>query len=195
MGSHSNSYASQVWDGGREPAQGSVDLTASRAWRLTAPGNLADGPLSLAGMVRRGRPRRLRPGRRAPAGAADDLVLEQVVRDAPGRRGPLPGGRDRTGRLHRGPPAAHRASPTDPAPGSAGPDLTITCDWATATELAQGTLSAQAALMAGRLRVSGNMARLSGRAADLVGLDPVPDVGPAPDHLLTWPPVNSSDRR
>ena len=57
----------------------------------------------------------------------------------------------------------------------AAPDLTITCDWATATELARGTVSAQAALMGGRLRVSGNLARLSGRAADLVGVDPVPD--------------------
>jgi hypothetical protein len=54
------------------------------------------------------------------------------------------------------------------------PDLTITCDWATATGLAQGTLSAQAALMAGRLRVRGDLAGLAGRAADLAGLDPVP---------------------
>ena len=80
------------------------------------------------------------------------------------------------------PPVAQRRRRTGPRPA---PDLTITCDWATAAELAQGKLSAQAALMAGRLRVRGNLARLAGRAADLVGLDPVPGVGPAPDHLLT----------
>jgi hypothetical protein len=41
--------------------------------------------------------------------------------------------------------------------------------------MAQGLLSAQAALLEGRLRVKGDLARLSGRAADLAGLDPVPD--------------------
>jgi hypothetical protein len=52
--------------------------------------------------------------------------------------------------------------------------LTIACDWATAAALAQGQLSAQAALMAGRLRVRGSLSRLSGWAVELIGLDPVP---------------------
>lgn len=105
-----------------------------------------------------------------PAGSPDPgpsaLVLEQVVRDGP----------DGEVRYQVVVTAdgAYIAPPSDPNPWPA-PDLTIACDWSTATGLAQGTLSAQAALMAGRLRVSGNLARLSGRAANLVGLDPVPD--------------------
>ncbi len=54
------------------------------------------------------------------------------------------------------------------------PDLTIASDWITAAEIAQGTLSAQAALMTGRLRVRGNLARLAAWAGDLPGLDAVP---------------------
>jgi hypothetical protein len=94
------------------------------------------------------------------------LVLEQVVRDGPD-------GEVRyrvvvtAGGAYIEPPSNLGSRPA--------PDLTIACDWSTATGLAQGTLSAQAALMAGRLRVSGNLARLSGQAAQLVGLDPVPD--------------------
>jgi hypothetical protein len=41
--------------------------------------------------------------------------------------------------------------------------------------MAQGRMSSQAALVAGRLRVKGNLTRLSGRSGDLVGLDPVPE--------------------
>ncbi len=106
------------------------------------------------------------------------LVLEQVVRDAPD-------GEVRyrvvvtAGGAYIEPPSS--------LDSRAAPDLTIACDWATATELAQGTLSAQAALMAGRLRVSGNLARLSGRAADLVGRRPRARLCPAPDHLLSTP--------
>ena|ERR1700728_3589694 len=98
-----------------------------------------------------------------------DLVLEQVVRDTPDGevryRVVVTGGL-----AHIEGPAA--AVSTNGAP--AGPDLTITCDWATATAMAQGALSTHAALLAGRLRVKGNMARLSGPGAPLVGLDPVP---------------------
>jgi SCP-2 sterol transfer family protein len=54
-------------------------------------------------------------------------------------------------------------------------DLTITTDWNTATAMAKGDLATQAALMQGRLRVRGNMVKLSGRAGDLAGLDPVPE--------------------
>jgi hypothetical protein len=54
-------------------------------------------------------------------------------------------------------------------------DLTITTDWETATAMARGELATQTALMQGRLRVRGNLARLTGRSADLAGLDPVPE--------------------
>jgi hypothetical protein len=107
----------------------------------------------------------------AEASAESPLVLEQVVRDGPD-------GEVRY-RVVVTAGGAYIEPPSNldrrPAPDQPAPDLTIACDWPTATDLAQGTLSAQAALMAGRLRVSGNLARLSRRAADLVGVDPVPD--------------------
>jgi hypothetical protein len=109
---------------------------------------------------------RLSPAR--PAGTPDQpaLVLEQIVRDGP--EGEV---------RYRVVVTADGAfiEPPSNLDSSAAPDLTIICDWSTATGLAQGTLSAQTALMEGRLRVSGNLARLSGRAAHLAGLDPVPD--------------------
>jgi hypothetical protein len=104
----------------------------------------------------------------SPAVALDrrSLVLEQVVRDSP------------DGEVRYLVVVTADGAYIQP-PSNAGtrpmPDLTISCDWSTATELAQGKLAAQAALMEGRLRVSGNLARLSGQAANLVGLDPVPD--------------------
>jgi len=115
-----------------------------------------------------------RPDARPRGGAverdADDLVLEQVVRDTP--EGEV---RYRVvvtaGTAYLEPPA----TPATPAAPASPADLTITCSWETAAAMAQGQLSAQTALMEGRLRVRGDMARLSGRAADLVGLDPVPD--------------------
>jgi hypothetical protein len=72
------------------------------------------------------------------------------------------------------------------APGggaAADVDLTITADWITASAIAQGTLSAQRALMEGRLRVRGSTSRLSGHEGDLVGLDPVP---PEVRHRTTF---------
>ena len=67
----------------------------------------------------------------------------------------------------------HRPDPAEPArPGRISPSPATgrpPLGWP------RGRSPTQAALMAGRLRVSGNMARLSGRAADLVGLDPVPE--------------------
>jgi hypothetical protein len=114
-----------------------------------------------------------RDERPQPAGAGpgetsgNQLVLEQVVHGTPdGEVRYRVVARDRTahielvGAIRNGPLAA--------------PDLTISCDWATAVAMAQGLLSAQGALMAGRLRVHGNLARLAGWAADLTGLDPVP---------------------
>ena len=107
----------------------------------------------------------------APGTDDCDLVLEQVVRDTPD-------GEVR----YRVVVTSGRAYIERPSSGGAGtesgtlpPDLRITCDWATAGAMAQGLLSAQAALLEGRLRVKGDLARLSGRAADLAGLDPVPD--------------------
>jgi hypothetical protein len=108
------------------------------------------------------------------AAGADDgaLVLEQVVRDTPD-------GEVRyrvvvtSGRAYIERPSANGAGTESGAAGP--PDLRITCDWSTAAAMAQGLLSAQAALLEGRLRVKGDLARLSGRAADLAGLDPVPE--------------------
>jgi hypothetical protein len=106
----------------------------------------------------------------APAGP-DDLVLEQVVRDTPD------GEVSYRVVVHDGvaylepPPAAPAGNGSRTTP----PDLTIACDWTTATAIAQGQLSTQAALMEGRLRINGNLARLAGRASRLAGLDAVPD--------------------
>jgi SCP-2 sterol transfer family len=52
--------------------------------------------------------------------------------------------------------------------------LTISSDYATVSAIAQGQLSAERALMQGRLRVRGSTERLAGRSAELIGLDPVP---------------------
>ena len=101
------------------------------------------------------------------AAGSEQLVLEQVVHGTPdGEVRYRVVARDGTARIE----------PVDVRPNgpAAAPDLTISCDWATAVAMAQGHLSAQGALMAGRLRVRGNLARLSGWAADLTGLDPVP---------------------
>jgi hypothetical protein len=96
------------------------------------------------------------------------LVLEQVVRDTPEgevRYRVVAGG----GTAHIEPVS------TSPPRGATAPaDLTISSDWPTAAAIAQGRLSAQAALMAGRLRVHGSLARLSQWTAELAGLDPVP---------------------
>ena len=101
------------------------------------------------------------------AAGGEQLVLEQVVHGTP------------DGEVRYRVVARNRAARIEPvgvtSNGPSGaPDLTISCDWATAVAMAQGHLSAQGALMAGRLRVRGNLARLSGWAADLTGLDPVP---------------------
>ena len=60
-----------------------------------------------------------------------------------------------------------------PGPGVT-PDLTLTVDYQTAAAIAQGDLSTQRALMQGRLRVKGSTKALSGRLAELAGLDPMP---------------------
>jgi hypothetical protein len=99
-----------------------------------------------------------------------DLVLEQVVRGTPD-------GEVRYRVVVSGATVYIDPPPTDATNGTAAPpppDLTLACDWETASAMAQGRLSSQAALVEGRLRVKGNLARLAGRAGDLVGLDPVP---------------------
>jgi hypothetical protein len=112
--------------------------------------------------------RRHQPAPRAPA--ANALVVEQVVTETPG------------GEVRYRVVVAGATARIEPAPNEARgtpdngpkPDLTITCNWATATAMAQGRLAAQAALMDGRLRIRGNLTRVTRGAGQLVGLDPVP---------------------
>lgn len=93
----------------------------------------------------------------------DRLVLRQVVIDTPG------GDVEYHVVVAAG---TARIFPPGCDPGRV--DLTITTDWGTASAIAQGTLAAQAALIAGKLRVKGNLATVSRHAASLAGLDPVP---------------------
>lgn len=59
-------------------------------------------------------------------------------------------------------------------PGRADdPDVTFTQDWATATAIATGELSAQAAFMAGRLRVGGDLPAVIERTRGALALDDV----------------------
>ena len=99
-------------------------------------------------------------GEAPPAGA---LVLEQVVDGTPY-------GQVRYLVLV----GAGKAFVRPAGDGDLAADLTITCDWETASAIAKGELSAQRALMQGRLRIRGGAAALAGRAADLAGTDPVP---------------------
>jgi hypothetical protein len=98
----------------------------------------------------------------APEPAADALVLRHVVHadaDAP-----------RTD--YDVVVSAGRVVIRHPVEGSA--DLVFTSDYPTAAAIAAGTMSTNAALAAGRLRVAGDVNRVAGRAADMSGLDPVP---------------------
>jgi hypothetical protein len=106
-------------------------------------------------------------GAKAARASSCVLVLEQVVRDTPD-------GEVRYRVVVRG--ATAHIEPAAPQANGAttAPDLTIASDWATATALAQGRLSAQAALMAGRLRIRGSLARLTACGPGLAGIDPVP---------------------
>lgn len=54
------------------------------------------------------------------------------------------------------------------------PDVTVTSNYATASAVASGRLSTFAALAAGELTVSGDMAALVSAAAGAAGLDPLP---------------------
>ncbi|MBI2708366.1 MAG: SCP2 sterol-binding domain-containing protein [Actinobacteria bacterium] len=94
------------------------------------------------------------------AAGADTLVLQQVVRGAPGGTFAWhlvlgPG----TAEVHEG--RAARA------------DVTLTSDAATAAAVAAGRASAQAAFMTGRLRVGGRITALLEHRAALAALDDV----------------------
>jgi hypothetical protein len=117
------------------------------------------------------------------AAGGSDLVLEQVVLNTPDGdvRYRVAVG-DGTARLVAPPHPPPTAAPGGAGNGTAGPswdarpaDLTFTSDWATAAALAQGVLSAQTAIMEGRLRVRGSLTRISGQAPRFAGLDPVPE--------------------
>ena len=89
------------------------------------------------------------------------LVLQQIVTGGPdgevGYHVSVGGGRARLSRGHAG-----------------TPDATFREDYATAAAIARGEQTIQAALLAGQIQVGGNMATLSARHDDLVGLDPIP---------------------
>ncbi len=59
--------------------------------------------------------------------------------------------------------------------GNAGDaDMTFTSDYRTAAAIASGTLSTQAALLQGRIRVTGSPVQLAERHGHLGGFDPIP---------------------
>jgi len=97
-----------------------------------------------------------------PEDAGDDaVVLAHVVTGAPG------------GDVHYHVVlAGERAWIEHGSDGAAA--VTFRSDWSTAVAIARGELSTQAALLAGRMRVSGNVALLASAADRLVGKDPVP---------------------
>ena len=89
----------------------------------------------------------------------DRLIVEPVVRDVPGRgevryRIAFVAGRCAVGR----------------AGDLAAPNVFLETDYVTAVALARGDTNAQAALAHGRLRVSGDVARLAAQASALPGL-------------------------
>jgi hypothetical protein len=95
-----------------------------------------------------------------------DLVLEQVVRGTP----------DGTV-VYRVEVAGDEARVVWPVADDAGAaDLRISTDWDTAVALARGDLSAQRALMEGRLRVRGRSDQLGDAPTALAGVDAVPAV-------------------
>jgi hypothetical protein len=98
------------------------------------------------------------------AAAADAaLVIEQTVSGGPGG--------DRAYRLH----FDHGEVGALPVAAGAGaePDIRFSCDWDTAVAVATGKESAQAAFLAGRLRLGGDSRRLTAHAGLLASLDDV----------------------
>jgi len=93
-----------------------------------------------------------------------ELILEQNVEDTPEG--------DVTYRVEVQPSGSRLLWPVPE--GAAPADLVMHCDWNTAVAIARGEVSAQSALMEGRIRVSGDTRRLARPTSDLAGLDPVP---------------------
>jgi hypothetical protein len=100
---------------------------------------------------------------RAGAGA-DRFVIEPVVTGVPAR------GEVRYRLAFDA--GACAVEPIGADPGDQGAaDVRLETDYVTAVALSRGTANAQAALADGRLRVSGDVARLAAHAAALAGLD------------------------
>ena len=98
----------------------------------------------------------------APASGGDGerIVVEPVVQGVPGRDEV----RYRIAFYEVGCVVADVGADAPPA------DVCLETDYSTAVALARGALNAQAALADGRLRVSGNVARLAAHAAALTRL-------------------------
>jgi hypothetical protein len=93
--------------------------------------------------------------------AADGLVVQQVVMDTP------------DGEVRYWMRIADQQATVRPGQ-TTHPDVTFTEDYATAAAIARGELTTQAALLAGRIRVSGNLATLAAHQDQLRGVDPLP---------------------
>lgn len=89
-----------------------------------------------------------------------DVVLQQVVTDTP------EGVTRYQVSVRNGRATIHHGSPADA-------DMTFTSDYTTATAIASGSLSTEAALSEGRLRVSGNLAAMAENVDSLDGVDPL----------------------
>jgi hypothetical protein len=96
----------------------------------------------------------------SPDGQRDRLVVEPVVLGVPGR------GEVR----YRMAFAADSCTVGGAAPDVASADVRLETDYATAVALARGEANAQAALADGRLRVSGDVARLAAHGSALARL-------------------------
>ena len=105
-------------------------------------------------------------GSRQEGSTGDDqpagLVIQQVVLDTP----------DGDVRYW----VRIREGETEVQPGQTDdPDVTFTEDYATATAIARGDLTTQAALLGGRIRVSGNLAALAAHREGIGDVDPLPE--------------------
>ena len=89
-----------------------------------------------------------------------DITFQQVVTDAP------------DGEIHYWTTFASGAAQAGTGDADAA-DVTITQDYATATELSRGELRPQAAFMQGRLKITGNMGKLLQHQEALALLGPV----------------------
>ena len=114
------------------------------------------------------------------ASSGDALVVEPLVRDVPGR-GDV---------RYRVTCDTVVRSVTRAGDGAGSSDVCIETDYSTAAALARGELNAQTALADGRLRVSGDLARLAAHAGALAGLG---DLFAAVRATTTFAPAGSAD--